>query len=201
MGRYDDHRETAEGWIARHELVERPSRSFRFFEPGKGSIYAYCLTWAPGSLTLSGDLGELVIIHYQAMPTFDEAIRWAAGSDLDYLLSKSSRKKVIHRERTVQGLIEAAIESQTVRKALEYAHFPIGKAWGAGLKRLLEREMPRAVQDLPDHGLPQFIYDLNVFDDWYGSYDWSTSDIHQITAVVCGCRMLLERLDTDKVAA
>lgn len=201
MSRFDEPRLKAEGWIARHDLVERPSRSFRFFEPGKGSIYAYCLTWAPGSMTLSGDLGEMVLIHYQAMPTFEEAVNWAATGDLDYLLSKSNRRKVVHRERTIQGVIEAALESQAVRKALDYAHFPIGKAWGAGLKRLLEREVPRSMRDLPDDRLPQFIHDLNVFNDWYGHFDWSTHDIYQITALVCGCRMLQTRLIDDRVAA
>lgn len=199
MGRYSKDHATATDWIARHTMTDRPSRSFRFSEPGKGSVYAFALTWSPGTLALSGDMGELVLTHYHAMPTLEEAVAWAARADADYLLGKSNRKQVICRASTIEGIIEGALESKPIRDRLE-DHFTIGSAWGAGLKALLRREVPRSVQDLGDAELPRFIYDLHHFDDWYGSYAWTAHDIHQIAAIQFGCRAIMASL-TEKAAA
>lgn len=199
MGRYDEDHARAIGWIVRHEMRDRPSRSFWFSEPGKGSIYAFALTWSPGTLALSGDLGELVLTHYQAMPTLESAVAWAARADADYLLGKSNRKKSICREGTVEGIIEGAIQSQYIRERLE-DHFTIGRAWGAGLKALLKREVPHAVRDVSDASLPQFIADLHHFDDWYGSYRWTAHDIYQVAAVQFGCQAILATLAKAEAA-
>lgn len=199
MGRYDDDLATAAEWIARHEMRDRPSRSFWFSEPGKGSIYAFALTWSPGTLALSGDIGELVLTHYHAMPTLEEAVAWAGRADADYLLGKSNRKQVINRKATIEGIIEGALESQPIRERLE-DHFTIGRAWGAGLKALLRREVPRAVRDLGDAELPRFIYDLHHFDDWYGSYGWTAHDMHQIAAIRFGCRAINASLSCAEAA-
>ena len=199
MGRYEEHIARASEWIARHEMRDRPSRSFWFSEPEKGSIYAFALTWTPGTMILSGDLGELVLTHYQAMPTLDSAVAWAAHADADYLLGKSNRKQVINREATIEGIIEGALQSQPIRERLD-DHFVIGRAWGAGLKALLRREVPSAVRDLGDAELPRFIYDLHHFDDWYGSYRWTPHDIHQIAALQFGCSAILGTLARAKAA-
>ena len=66
------------------------------------SNYAFTLTWTPGHLTLAGDVGEMVITHYHAMPTLEEATHWALSSDFDYLLSKSDKKKVYNRDETLK---------------------------------------------------------------------------------------------------
>lgn len=199
MGRYDADLAQAADWIGRHEMREQPSRSFWFSEPGKGSIYAFGLTWAPGTLALSGDLGELVLTHYHAMPTLEAAVGWAASADADYLLGKSNRKKSIDREATIEGIVEGALESRPIRERLE-DHFPIGRAWGAGLKALLRREVPRAVRDLGDAELPRFIYDLHHFEDWYGSYSWTASDLHKISAVKFGCQSIAAAIRPAKAA-
>jgi hypothetical protein len=70
---------------------------------GYTSSYAFTLTWTPGTLHLSGDVGELTLTHYHAMANFDEAISWALSSDFDYLLGKSDKRPVYNRDETLKA--------------------------------------------------------------------------------------------------
>lgn len=74
------------------------------------SNYNFTLTWTPGKLHLSGDIGELTLTHYHAMPTLDEAIKWARSSDFDYLLGKSDKRKTFDPEGTASFIWSQAIE-------------------------------------------------------------------------------------------
>jgi hypothetical protein len=103
--------------IAQHVCTPRRSRSFDFRTPGKGSVYAFSLTWTPGSLALAGDCGEMILTHCQALWELKAGLKWAAGSDIDYLLGKSNLRQVIDKDGTVEWLIDTANEGavRTVR--------------------------------------------------------------------------------------
>lgn len=113
--------------FAQHEMIEIPSKSFRFhsYVPVKKyvplkqkervrfsptSVYAFSLTWTPGALLLSGDVGELTLSHGYSLANFDEGIRWAAEADFDYLMGKSGVEKVYDPEKTFMQLLHDANE-------------------------------------------------------------------------------------------
>lgn len=105
--------------LAPHTCKPRNARAFDFRTPGKGSAYAFSLTWTPGSLSLAGDCGELTICHYNALWSLEEGLRWAAGADLHYLLEKTRLKKRFDREATVLDLVKMAnVDAIDARKAL-----------------------------------------------------------------------------------
>lgn len=104
--------------LAPHICKPRTARSFDFRTPGT-SAYAYSLTWTPGSLSLAGDCGELTIVHYHALWTLEDGLKWAARSDLSYLLDKTRLKRTFDRDATVREIIRACNEDAIrARKAL-----------------------------------------------------------------------------------
>lgn len=107
--REDRDRGRARANLAKHICKPRISRAFDFREPGT-SHYAFSLTWTPGSLSLAGDCGELTLVHYHALLRLEPGLAWATSSDVDYLLSKSSRREVIDRAGTVRWVVETANE-------------------------------------------------------------------------------------------
>src|SRR5262249_39254550 len=79
-------------------------------KPGE-SNYRFRVTWAPGNLFLSGDLGEETWTHYHAMPELWAAIFWFGGSSYDYLVGKCTAEQVFDRDRTVEHILESAYRS------------------------------------------------------------------------------------------
>ncbi|AZO48023.1 hypothetical protein [Mesorhizobium sp. M4B.F.Ca.ET.058.02.1.1] len=79
--------------------IHQPAEGAKFSPTG---TYAFTLTWTPGQLVLTGDCDELTLTHYNAMPTFEEAIRWITecSEDFDYLLGKSSAQRGYDQEET-----------------------------------------------------------------------------------------------------
>lgn len=63
---------------------------------------SFGLTWRPGQLMLTGDLGELTIPHY-ALATF-AGISWALSSDHDYLMGKTKERKEYDPEETLREI-------------------------------------------------------------------------------------------------
>lgn len=74
------------------------------------SNYAYAVTWTPGTLVLSGDIGELTITHWHAMPTLLDTIDWLRAADHEYLMGKSSAKREYDQEETLAWIILSANE-------------------------------------------------------------------------------------------
>ena len=130
--------EDAEKHLAQHVIREEPVRSFRFHCPssslkvekrqvgaypfakilpptegvkfGYSSNYAFTLTWTPGHMTIVGDLGELTVVHYHAMPTLEEACKWLDTPDFNYLLSKTAVKQEFDRDSTIESLWQMTTE-------------------------------------------------------------------------------------------
>ncbi|WP_438852622.1 hypothetical protein [Brevundimonas nasdae] len=106
-----------------HVASTVPSRSF-VCRTGTSWAYGFTLTWAPGSISVSGDVGEIIVRNH-GLGTLKSALRWAAGSDYDYLLSKSEIRQSYDAEATARYIIEAANREaasslQTIREELQW---------------------------------------------------------------------------------
>ena len=112
-GRRNNHREAVARLtkeMKEHRTTERRSRSFDFSHWKGGSIYAFSLTWTPGSLTIAGDIGELTLTHFSAITDLEPSLRWAARGDADYLLGKSGRRPSYDVDQTFIDIIQMANE-------------------------------------------------------------------------------------------
>jgi hypothetical protein len=122
--RFDINQEAAKE-LRNHVAVEMPSRAFHFYQPvpvrryvplkrkeitrfSPSSTFAFTLTWAPGVLSLSGDVGELSIVHYSTLDTFEDGIRWTLKADYDYLMGKSGVQKVYDPQATYESILKDA---------------------------------------------------------------------------------------------
>ena len=90
-------------YLAGHVAKARRSRAFDF-RSGGSFEYAYALTWTPGSISLTGDCGEVTVVHYQALADLKAGLRWAAGSDYDYLLGKTNLRQSYDADATFEWL-------------------------------------------------------------------------------------------------
>ena len=155
--RRDYAKQSIDQWLDKHVMVEEPVRSFRFHahvvdkkvEKGRvdhrpgfvtflppvekvkflyTSSYCFTLTWTPGHMTIVGDIGELTVVHYHAMPTLEAVCNWLQSSDYDYLLSKTNEKRQYDPELTFDWFKRMLSE-----EVLDHA---LGQAgWGAGKRR------------------------------------------------------------------
>lgn len=105
MNTYAADLKRARSYLSDHVAKARRSRAFDFRQPGSFA-YAYSLTWTSGSLALAGDCGEMTVTHYQALSDLKAGLRWAAGSDFDYLLSKATARRTYDADATFQRIRE-----------------------------------------------------------------------------------------------
>lgn len=90
----------------KHVASAGPGYSWRFKRPNS-STYYFRVTWAPGVLVCSGDIGELVVRHY----SFDDpwsAAAWVNGANFDYFMEKTPERKIFDPEATAEHLIADA---------------------------------------------------------------------------------------------
>jgi hypothetical protein len=104
---YADDRARAQAAFKQHRVTERKSRAFDFRRDDT-SNYAFSLTWTPGSLSLAGDVGELTLVHYNALWDLEGGLEWATHGDFDYLLGKSDRRPSYDADATAADIIEFA---------------------------------------------------------------------------------------------
>ena len=98
----------ASAQLAQHQISTRPSISWHFAEYKDGaasSFYAFAITWTPGTLVLSGDLGECTVTHWNATRTLESAVRWMHGASFDYIMGKSDAKQEFSRDETLRQIV------------------------------------------------------------------------------------------------
>lgn len=92
-----------------HTLSADVGRSFTFAKDGTW-IYGFHVTWVPGFIHISGDIGDLTLQHYGAFHSLRNAMTWLAHeTDDTYQLSKVAHGQRIEEfdvERTVQTIEE-----------------------------------------------------------------------------------------------
>ena len=118
-----DELERIRNQVADHTPSERRSVSWHMAkrtvdEQGReraSSFYAYAVTWTPGTLVVSGDLGDLTVNHWHAMPTLEATMDWLDGIEFDYFMEKYTQQRVYDQDATVEEIAsnanEAALES------------------------------------------------------------------------------------------
>lgn len=107
-----DIRKLARSEFSGHVVTVQDSKAFRFSRATGGSFYSYILTWMPGTVTITGDLGSLTLSHPQAMAGWRDAMEWLAGSDYDYLMQKASpRDQELDHAGTAKFILDMADES------------------------------------------------------------------------------------------
>lgn len=105
--------EKIKGWAkqeyASHQMSGGKCVSKRFRRADGRSHYHFNITWVPGTVSLSGDVGELSLVHYAALKDFRAGMEWIAGGAYDYLMGKAAgRHREYDREGTVDFLVELA---------------------------------------------------------------------------------------------
>lgn len=105
--------EQINGWAKKEYVTHQmsPGRcvSKRFRRADGRSHYHFNITWVPGTVSLSGDVGELSLVHYAALKDFRTGMEWVAGGAYDYLMGKApGRHREYDREGTVDFLVELA---------------------------------------------------------------------------------------------
>ena len=139
---------------AKHQVQPSQAECFRFSRPDEWA-HSCGICWVPGFVFIHGDLGQLTICHYQAMPTFNDAMVWLATSEPDYLISKTDAKEVIDKNKTLAYL------KDWQREAEEYGE---PTAEFADLIQDIERA--------DEHEIPALIHAANCAPDYYGSYSY-----------------------------
>jgi hypothetical protein len=136
----------AEKEYATHLMTEGKCVSRRFRRADGKSFHHFNLTWVPGTVSLSGDQGELSLVHYAALRDFRMGMEWLAGGSYSYLMEKAAgRNREYDREGTVDELVEMA-NSQIVDAIKDY------------------RDEVRAYRRASAPGRAQFCAD---FDEWF----------------------------------
>lgn len=111
MASHDDIKRIAARVFEGHGMEAAPARSWRLGKP-KTSAYAFRVTWAPGMIALSGDVGTVVYEVWPAFATLGGAIDLVNEAHFDYLAGKSGVAKVFDREATVADLVRYAYEDK-----------------------------------------------------------------------------------------
>lgn len=107
MSEYASIQKVAALSFAEHVLTNASGRSWRMGKPGHGA-YAFRVTWGPGVLTISGDVGRAVYEVWPGLATIWDAVEFVERADFDYLCEKSGFTKEFDRDATVSHLIEMA---------------------------------------------------------------------------------------------
>jgi len=126
---YKDIAEMAGKAFAEHRISKGPGYSWRVGRARTGS-YAFRVTWAPGVLMVSGDLGHAT---FSVWPSFDNpwrAAKFVLGCDFDYLMGKSNLKREFDRDRTVRAVLRCADDQQRFGESGIWEE--IVKKWGWG---------------------------------------------------------------------
>jgi hypothetical protein len=178
--------------FANHKVSEAPSIAWLVKNPERHS-YWFKISWTPGVLTLSGDLGELVLTHYQAMPTSSEAIAWVNGGNEEYLLGKSTAEKKFSQEATKEALADMAntflddgdggLWNQIFGQVdgCFDANGNFFRAYEASIHNEADREA--AIEIISSELTPEFIYHNFQMDDYYGTYEYTEQHKWQIRAI------------------
>ena len=100
----------AQEYLEKSQVYEKqiPSRTWHVSGRPSTNEYWHRITWTPGMLALSGDIGSMVVEHY-SFDSWQSAIGWVRGASFDYFMEKTRiGRSEIDVEATVEGLIEDA---------------------------------------------------------------------------------------------
>jgi len=173
-----------------HTLIKNSeSKSWLVKNPGKHE-YWFRVTWSPGNLSLSGDVGELVLTHYQAMPTWQDAVEWVAGACHGYLMQKSNANTKFDEEDTIKQLLLMADEHLN-----EYDDdcfwVKLSNLTGIDIE---EKDRIRKEIECGFFESPQDVYEFMDDADWVGSFRYEIGTYYQYEALQVWARAISKGL-------
>lgn len=164
MDRHLDIKAMAAKAFAEHQITRCSGATWRVGKPGTG-IYAFWVTWAPGAIIVTGDLGDMVYRGPSDLwiGPWDSA-RFLAGCDYDYLTGKSSTAMVYDREATIVWLLQLADEHQKSGDLSIWKR--ICKAHGHDLNPARVTDQMKAAARFREEGVPQESDAVDYTGDW-----------------------------------
>lgn len=150
-----------------HTFIQNSASKSWLMKNPESQGYWFRVTWCPGSLMVSGDVGEIVLTHYQAMPTWQEAVKWVRGACHGYLMQKSNKERKFDEEDTIK---------QIIHMANEHSGYGDDTMW-----EKLARDTGLSIEDkegiASEIGLGFFesaqdVYEFMDDADWTGSYEY-----------------------------
>jgi len=209
----DDLKEIIDEGLARHEISpgEVPSKTWMVSRSERHVPYWFYVTWTPGHLFLSGDLSNMSLTHYHAMPTAEEAIGWVADGNIEYLLEKSDAEKIFDHEATKENIIRMAeddLEDENYsiwEKIFEYidGHYDENNNIfiydEADLEDKETRNLARNcfLRDAYDEGEwdARAVYEYFSIDDYYGTFKYKEQAYWQIHALKKWAELMVKESD------
>ena len=192
MTDYAGQRKIVNGFIdkelGKHTFFKANSKSWHLRHESGTSHFAYSVTWAyPGSLSLAGDIGELTITHYNAMPTWWNAVHWFSGNrDHDYHLGKSNATKEYDADATIAEIIHQLEEDA---KEIDLDDMKENFRGNHDLGDIFEVRVSDSFKDTihgvcadGEHAAAQLCSDLGL-SDYYGTRNWSHQRLIQMAAI------------------
>lgn len=159
--------------LSKHVLAPADTKSWKMRNPER-SEYWFTVTWShPGILSIGGDMGDLTITHYHAMPTWFDALRWLEGCDFGYHLEKSSAKKVYDEEGSVEDTMQIVKDMDEYERTKFFDKLIKDRVIDAETSRNDEAEMQafhEAVKDAAAGGEDNFYRFLSNECDWVDTY-------------------------------
>lgn len=199
------------------EHILKPPPKSRAWYVGKTKewCYAFRVVWLPGNLHFSGDLGELSLTHYHALPSWRAAVEWINQSDFHYLMEKSDAKEEFNQEKTAIEMVRMAEdyydscdEPDFWRKIFEYLDgCPIivpgigGVDYFEADERNVENEDDRAlaakilIEDVHRDLTPETVYHTFQIPDFSGIYNYPPGARWQYEGLKLWARLVM---DTDE---
>lgn len=170
--------------FSNHEIAKEPeSKSWLIRKPVEQQ-YWFKVTWTPGAIHIMGDVGELTVVHYQAMKTWREAVEWMDGTCFEYVMGKTNVKKEFDIEETTKFIIERAdddLESYSDNdlwvKVAAYIGWNFDPDNSDKLKEYLAANQHELFQ-------PHQLYKLQWFDDYYGSQSYPDGEYWKYKALL-----------------
>ena len=107
MSEHDNIARIAAQSFADHVMQDAPARSWRLGQMGR-SAYAFRVTWAPGLLAISGDVGSAVYEAWPSFNTIEGAIDLVDKACFSYLNEKAGFRDEFDQDATVESLIKNA---------------------------------------------------------------------------------------------
>lgn len=152
MDRHLDIKAMAAKAFADHQITRCSGTTWRVGKPNTGR-YAFWVTWAPGAIIVTGDLGDMVYRGPNALWIGPwDAARFIAGCDYDYLTGKSSTEQVYDRDATIVSLLQQADERQKYGDLSIWTR--ICKAHGYDLNPASVTDQMKAAARFREEGVP-----------------------------------------------
>ncbi len=164
---------------SRHSLSTVDGGAWKIRPPG-GYDWYYIL-FAPGVVVLAGDLGDIRLTHFGAMPTLEAALPWLVQSDTGYLLQKSDQRRELDRAQTARDLARFCRECPDLRvKAIRVLKdVPTIAAFSRHLGSLGRDEIARLC-----------VSTLEI-DDYYGATNYTDGSRRMIRVIKDWARMMM----------